>query len=89
MILLEILYALVVILLAVYGFNTLLLTWLSARSRDENPGTGCSEPGEWPNVTVQLPVYNERYVARRLIDAVVKLDYPEERLQIQVLDELE
>ena len=87
MILLEILYALVVILLAVYGFNTLLLTWLSASSRNKVPGAGRNQPEEWPYVTVQLPVYNERYVANRLIDAVVKLDYPEARLQIQVLDD--
>jgi cellulose synthase/poly-beta-1,6-N-acetylglucosamine synthase-like glycosyltransferase len=40
-----------------------------------------------PKVTVQLPLYNERYVARRLIDAVAQLDYPRERLHIQVLDD--
>jgi cellulose synthase/poly-beta-1,6-N-acetylglucosamine synthase-like glycosyltransferase len=40
-----------------------------------------------PAVTVQLPFYNERYVARRLIDAVAQLDYPRDRLFIQVLDD--
>jgi cellulose synthase/poly-beta-1,6-N-acetylglucosamine synthase-like glycosyltransferase len=42
---------------------------------------------EWPVVTVQLPIYNEMYVVDRLIDAVVALDYPRERLEIQVLDD--
>ena len=40
-----------------------------------------------PSITVQLPVYNEMYVIRRLLDAVVRLDYPKELLEIQVLDD--
>lgn len=40
-----------------------------------------------PRVTVQLPVFNERYVVERLIDAVCALQYPTDRLQIQVLDD--
>src|SRR5438309_11166469 len=40
-----------------------------------------------PLVTVQLPIYNERYVVERLLEEVVKLDYPRELLQIQVLDD--
>ena len=40
-----------------------------------------------PVVTVQLPIFNERYVSRRLVDAVCKLDYPRERMQIPVLDD--
>lgn len=42
---------------------------------------------ELPRVTVQLPVYNERYVVERLIDRVAELDYPKEKLEIQVLDD--
>lgn len=42
---------------------------------------------EFPLVTVQLPIYNELYVVGRLIDAVCALDYPKERLEIQVLDD--
>jgi cellulose synthase/poly-beta-1,6-N-acetylglucosamine synthase-like glycosyltransferase len=41
----------------------------------------------FPLVTVQLPVYNEKYVIERLLDAVSKLDYPKDRLEIQVLDD--
>jgi cellulose synthase/poly-beta-1,6-N-acetylglucosamine synthase-like glycosyltransferase len=40
-----------------------------------------------PPVTIQLPLYNEMYVAERLIEAVCKLDYPKEKLEIQVLDD--
>ena len=44
-------------------------------------------PNPWPKVTVQLPIYNELYVVERLIDAVAKLNYPSELLQIQILDD--
>ncbi len=40
-----------------------------------------------PRVTIQLPIYNERYVVERLIDEVTKIDYPKELLEIQVLDD--
>ena len=46
-----------------------------------------SEPDNWPMVTVQLPVYNERYVIERLIAAVVAFDYPKHSLEIQLLDD--
>lgn len=42
---------------------------------------------EWPMVTIQLPVYNEMYVVERLIDCVAEFDYPEGRMEIQVLDD--
>jgi hypothetical protein len=42
---------------------------------------------EWPHVTVQLPIYNELHTAERLLAAVAALDYPRERLEIQVLDD--
>ncbi len=41
----------------------------------------------YPAVTIQLPIYNELYVAPRLLDAVSKIDYPKEKMQIQVLDD--
>ncbi len=44
-------------------------------------------PAELPTVTVQLPLYNERYVVERLLDSVAALDWPRERLHIQVLDD--
>lgn len=44
-------------------------------------------PEYTPFVTIQLPVYNEKYVVERLLDAIVQLDYPREKLEIQVLDD--
>lgn len=44
-------------------------------------------PVDLPVVTVQLPLYDEKYVARRLIDAVCKIDYPKDKMEIQVLDD--
>jgi cellulose synthase/poly-beta-1,6-N-acetylglucosamine synthase-like glycosyltransferase len=41
----------------------------------------------YPIVTIQLPLYNERYVITRLIDAVIRFDYPKEKLEIQILDD--
>jgi cellulose synthase/poly-beta-1,6-N-acetylglucosamine synthase-like glycosyltransferase len=49
--------------------------------------TKLPDMAEIPYVTVQVPLYNERYVSRRIIDAVAKLDWPHDRLQIQVLDD--
>jgi cellulose synthase/poly-beta-1,6-N-acetylglucosamine synthase-like glycosyltransferase len=46
-----------------------------------------STSSHFPSVTIQLPIYNEKYVAQRLIDAVCKMDYPKEGIEIQVLDD--
>ncbi len=89
MLIFEIFYLISATLLALYGFNSLLLTWLYRRNEDQKDfvkpadvtGTNC------PKVTVQLPVYNERHVVNRLIEAVVKLDWPAECLQVQILDD--
>jgi cellulose synthase/poly-beta-1,6-N-acetylglucosamine synthase-like glycosyltransferase len=42
---------------------------------------------DWPRVTIQLPVYNERYVVKRLIQSVCRFDYPKELFEIQILDD--
>lgn len=72
-------------LLAGYGIHRLHLLRLFRRraraARRPDP------PAIWPIVTVQLPVYNERYVAGRLLDAAAAMDYPGDRLEIQVLDD--
>jgi len=44
-------------------------------------------PEVFPSVTVQLPLYNERFVAKRLLDAAARLDWPRDKLEIQVLDD--
>jgi cellulose synthase/poly-beta-1,6-N-acetylglucosamine synthase-like glycosyltransferase len=71
--------------LAVYGLNAYWLIWLYLRHRR------ASDPPppltDLPAVTVQLPLYNERHVVWRAIDALAALDWPHDRLQIQVLDD--
>lgn len=41
----------------------------------------------WPKVTVQLPIYNEKYVVERLIQNIASMDYPHDQLEIQILDD--
>jgi len=73
------------LLLFVYGIN---LLYLSRRALSLRPEAVRSvAAGEELPVVVQLPVYNERYVAERVIDAACRLDWPRDRLEIQVLDD--
>lgn len=72
--------------LAIYGLLGFLTLGLFLRHRHDSFPTP-PVPDELPAVTVQLPVYNERDVIRRLIDAITALDYPRTRLEIQVLDD--
>jgi cellulose synthase/poly-beta-1,6-N-acetylglucosamine synthase-like glycosyltransferase len=77
-------YLLVVGLLFAYGLNFMYLTFLSLRRKDDPR----MEPlSAFPAVTVQLPIYNELYVAERLIRAAAALEYPRDRFEIQVLDD--
>src|SRR5205809_3348081 len=79
-------YFFVLIVLAVYGWHRYYLVYLYMRNREQTPKPGAL-PDPLPVVTVQLPLYNEMYVADRLIDAVCRLEYPRDRLEIQVLDD--
>ena len=79
-------YFFVLVILAVYGWHRYYLVYLYMKNKDKQP-VPAGPMGELPPVTVQLPIYNEMYVADRLIDAVCKLDYPRELLEIQVLDD--
>jgi len=84
------LYATTLVTLAVYAFNALIMSALFLRHRREVKNeTPPPPPKEWPRVTVQLPIFNERHVIERLIDAVVSLDYPPDKLSIQILDDSE
>ncbi|HUH03499.1 MAG TPA: glycosyltransferase family 2 protein [Kofleriaceae bacterium] len=73
--------------LAVYGAHRLYLTVCCWTARGATRAAPPPLPPELPVVTVQLPLFNELYVAERLIDAVAALDWPRDRLQIQVLDD--
>lgn len=85
-------YFLDIALLFYFGVHTYFMVYLYAKYK-----TNCdSEEGrlfypktkkDTPIVTVQLPVYNEFYVIERLIESIVALDYPKDKLQIQLLDD--
>src|SRR3954469_20284897 len=79
-------YFFVAIVLAIYGWHRYYLVYLYMSNRDKEPQAGPAlDP--LPVVTIQLPLYNEMYVADRLIESVCGIDYPRELLEIQVLDD--
>jgi cellulose synthase/poly-beta-1,6-N-acetylglucosamine synthase-like glycosyltransferase len=88
-----VLYALALLCLFVYGLNCYVLVWLRSRTRAAAGAELAALDGraaaraDLPRVTVQLPVYNERYVVGRLLQAVAALDWPRDRLEVQVLDD--
>src|SRR5437867_3311578 len=79
-------YFFVLIVLAIYGWHRYYLVYLYMSNRGKEPQQG-PPPDPLPVVTIQLPLYNEMYVADRLIDAVCRIDYPRELVEIQVLDD--
>src|SRR5216683_3337934 len=79
-------YFFVLIILAVYGWHRYYLVYLYMKNRNKGPIAG-PPLDPIPVVTIQLPLYNEMYVADRLIEAVAAIDYPWEQLEIQVLDD--
>jgi cellulose synthase/poly-beta-1,6-N-acetylglucosamine synthase-like glycosyltransferase len=82
------LYFAILLLLAVYGAYRLRIVYQFWRYTKRRPSPARRfEAAELPFVTVQLPLYNEMYVAERIIDACAALDYPADRLEIQVLDD--
>ena len=84
------LYYSVLVVLSFFGLHRLMLVAIYLRTGGRRPAPPPpampADPQAWPVVTVQLPLYNEMYVAERLIDAVCRLDYPAGRLEIQLLD---
>jgi cellulose synthase/poly-beta-1,6-N-acetylglucosamine synthase-like glycosyltransferase len=78
-------YFFVLVILAVYGWHRYYLVYLYMKNKDRQPVPAGLDT--LPVVTIQLPIYNEMYVADRLIDAVCQIDYPRELLEIQVLDD--
>ena len=80
------LYLAVLSILGVYGFHRAHLVYLFWRHKNRYQ----EPPMSWlelPLVTVQLPMYNELYVAERLLDSIALLDYPKDKLELQVLDD--
>ena len=77
------LFIIAAILITAYTCNFYYLAILSQRRKELLNTLEFDEP----TVTIQLPLYNEKYVASRLVDAVCALDYPKEKMQIMVLDD--
>jgi cellulose synthase/poly-beta-1,6-N-acetylglucosamine synthase-like glycosyltransferase len=83
-------YTICLLLIFMYAIAqlNLLLNYLKFRNKKDNsPQFDFSNSDEIPYVTIQLPVYNELYVMKRLLKNIAKLEYPIEKLEIQVLDD--
>ena len=79
-------YFIVLFILALYGLHRYWLVYDYYAYRKNVP----AQPPpvtEWPRVTIQLPIYNERYVIERLVEAISRFDYQTELLDVQVLDD--
>src|ERR1700720_524569 len=79
-------YFLVLLILSVYGSHRYVMAYLYYKYK----GNLAAPLRRWaplPRVTIQLPIFNEMYVCERLIEAVCAIDYPRDRLEIQVLDD--
>lgn len=79
------LYAMAVVWLSLYSLQALFFSLVFWRRKPPQPAP--ANPSSWPAVTVQLPIFNERHVGRRLLTAVAGLDYPRHALHVQVLDD--
>lgn len=82
------LYLLIVFILSLYGFHNLIHAILYLKSKSGAPKRRrIPVLDTFPKVTVQLPIFNEKYTIERLLTSVTRLDYPADLLQIQVLDD--
>jgi len=79
-------YLSVLVGLSAYGVHRYFIIYLFLKNRKREP-VPAARFEQLPVVTVQLPIFNEIYVAERLLRSVSQLDYPRDRLQIQVLDD--
>lgn len=83
-------YSLTIVLIFFYGLAqlNLLINYLrSQKAVDHSLKFNFTKDNEIPFVTIQLPVFNEKYVVERLLQTIAKLEYPKEKLEIQVLDD--
>jgi cellulose synthase/poly-beta-1,6-N-acetylglucosamine synthase-like glycosyltransferase len=80
-------YFIVLILLASYGAHRYVLVYLYYKNKKNRTTEPSAHFPEVPRLTIQLPIFNEQFVVERLLDAICRLDYPLEKLDIQVLDD--
>jgi len=78
---------LLIFMYALAQLNLLFNYLASKKVKDHSPKFDLSNPNEIPYITIQLPVYNEMYVMERLLDNIAEIDYPKDKLEIQVLDD--
>ena len=85
-----VIYSIALLLIFLYAMAqlNLFVNYLKAKKKkDVDPVFDFSKPEEIPFVTIQLPVYNELYVMERLLNNIAELEYPKDKLEIQVLDD--
>jgi cellulose synthase/poly-beta-1,6-N-acetylglucosamine synthase-like glycosyltransferase len=80
-------YFIVMVILAGYGMHRYALVYMYYRNRKNRTIDPPKAFAELPRITVQLPIFNEQFVVDRLVDSICKLDYPKDKLDIQVLDD--
>jgi cellulose synthase/poly-beta-1,6-N-acetylglucosamine synthase-like glycosyltransferase len=80
--------SLIIILFYALAQLNLLVNYLKAqKNKKHGPQFDLNNPSEVPYITIQLPLYNELYVVERLLDNIALIDYPKDKLEIQVLDD--
>jgi len=77
------LFILSAVIITAYTCNFYYLAFLSRKRKDSLQTADLGTP----SITIQLPIYNEKYVAKRLVDSVCSLDYPQDKMRIMVLDD--
>ncbi len=80
-------YFAILIILSVYGLHRYKLVYTYFKYKKNAMGEPAGRFEELPRVTVQLPIYNERFVVEQLLENVCRIEYPREKLEIQVLDD--
>src|ERR1044071_3488995 len=80
-------YFIVLILLASYGLHRYTLVYLYYKKKKNKVTDPAEKFEDLPRVTVQLPIFNEQYGVDRLLQAACRLNYPREKLDIQLLDD--
>jgi len=80
-------YFIVLILLASYGLHRYALVYLYYKKKKNKVTDPAEKFEDLPRITVQLPIFNEQYVVDRLLQAACRLNYPREKLDIQLLDD--
>ena len=84
----KLVYSISVVGMAIYGLSNLVMVAFYFNGKKKSvKDLKPNSPKEWPAVTIQLPIFNEKNVIARLLGHITSLDYPSEKFQIQVLDD--